>query len=131
MRPSILRLAAVLLAAPMALGAQVTGDAPYGKPAAIIDLGTSDGAALVQAQWRYSDAGFVEVDHHEPGPDLRASGAPNRTHDITPHAGTSCGIASRRKSTRRSPAPSSPASSKSTPRTSSASKAPESASACF
>ena len=87
MRPSILRLAAVLLAAPMALGAQVTGDAPYGKPAAIIDLGTSDGAALVQAQWRYSDAGFVEVDHHEPGPDLRASGAPNRTHDITPHAG--------------------------------------------
>ncbi len=87
MRPAILLLAGLVAAAPGVLGAQVTRDAPYGKPAAIIDLGTSDGAALVQGHWRYSDAAFVAVDHHEPGPDLRASGAPNRTHDITPHAG--------------------------------------------
>ena len=87
MRPSILRLAVALAAAPSALGAQVTGDAPYGKPVAVIDLGTSEGAALVRGSWRYSDADIVGVDHREPGPDLRASGVPNRTRDITPHAG--------------------------------------------
>ncbi|HEU5155062.1 MAG TPA: SMP-30/gluconolactonase/LRE family protein [Gemmatimonadales bacterium] len=67
--------------------AQVTGDAPYGKPAAVIDLGTAEGAALVQGQWRYSDAHFVAVEHHDPGPDLRPSGPPNRTNDLVPHAG--------------------------------------------
>src|SRR5262245_5566085 len=67
--------------------AQVTGDAPYGRPSAIIDLGSSDGAALVQGQWRYSDARFVEVEHHAPGVDLRPSGPPNRTNDLVPHAG--------------------------------------------
>ena len=87
MRPSILRLAVALAAAPSALGAQVTGDAPYGKPVAVIDLGTSAGAALVRGSWRYSDADIVGVDHREPGTDLRASGVPNRTRDITPHAG--------------------------------------------
>jgi gluconolactonase len=29
----------------------------------------------------------IEVDHRAPGPDLRPSGAPTRTHDIAPHAG--------------------------------------------
>jgi gluconolactonase len=67
--------------------AQVTGDAPYGKPAAVIDLGTAEGDALVQGQWRYSDAHFVEVEHHAPGADLRPSGPPNRTNDLLPHAG--------------------------------------------
>jgi gluconolactonase len=76
------------LAALPGLGtAQVTADAPYGKPVAIVNLGQSAAAALVGAEWRYSDAGFIEVDHRAPGPDLRPSGAPNRTHDITPHAG--------------------------------------------
>ncbi len=85
MRTSLIALAALTLVG-TAARAQVTGDAPYGKPVAVVDLGTSTGASLVGATWRYSDAGFVEVEHREPGTDLRPSGAPNRTHDITPHA---------------------------------------------
>jgi len=82
-------IAAALLAGlgPTAVRAQATGDAPYGKPAAVIDLGTTAGAALVAGQWRYSDARLVEVEHRAPGADLRPSGPPNRTNDITPRAG--------------------------------------------
>lgn len=82
------------LAAPIALlglagptAAQVTGDAPAGRPHAIVDLMTAEGAAMVRAEWRYADARIVEVDHRWPGPDLRATGAPNRTRDIEPRAG--------------------------------------------
>jgi gluconolactonase len=67
--------------------AQVTTDVPATLPAAIVDLRTDEGARLVGAAWRYSDVSVVEVEHREPGPDLRASGAANRTNDITPHAG--------------------------------------------
>lgn len=78
---------AAVLAAPAALAAQATVDLPAVLPAAVIDLRTTDGAALANARWRYSDARIVEVDHHDPGPDLRPSGPPNRTNDIEPHAG--------------------------------------------
>jgi len=81
---------AVGLASVMAAGrvhGQVTGDAPGGLPVAIVDLARPDGLALVRGTWRYADAQIVEVDHRAPGPDLRASGAPVRTHDLTPHAG--------------------------------------------
>jgi len=54
---------------------------------AVVDLRTSAGAALVGAEWRYHEAAVIEVDHHAPGPDLKASGAPIRTHDIEPKAG--------------------------------------------
>jgi gluconolactonase len=67
--------------------AQETTDLPVSLPAAVVDLRTAEGARLVGATWRYSDASVVEVDHREPGADLRPSGAPNRTNDITPHAG--------------------------------------------
>ena len=67
--------------------AQVTGDVPAVRPDAIVNLATEQGAALVRGQWRYSDARIVEVEHRGPGPDLRPSGPPNRTYDITPHAG--------------------------------------------
>ncbi len=66
--------------------AQVTTDLPAALPAAVVDLRTTEGAALVDAQWRYSDVKVVEVDHHAPGPDLRPSGPPNRTNDISPPA---------------------------------------------
>jgi gluconolactonase len=79
--------AVVLVAGPIAARAQITGDAPGRRPAAIVDLATDDGARLVKAEWRYRDAGIVEVAHRAPGPDLRPSGPPNRTHDITPQAG--------------------------------------------
>jgi gluconolactonase len=67
--------------------AQVTTDAPAGRPVAIVDLMTENGAGLVQATWRYSDVKVVDVEHRGPGPDLRPSGASNRTLDISPHAG--------------------------------------------
>lgn len=87
MRPSLLALVGLLALGPAGAVAQATGDAPYGKPTAVIDLGTGAGTALVRGEWRYSDARIVPVAHREPGPDLRPSGAPNQTHDLEPHAG--------------------------------------------
>ena len=79
--------ASILGAAPGVVTAQITADAPAVRPAAIVDLATDNGLRLVRARWRYSDVAIVEVDHRAPGPDLRPSGPPNRTYDITPHAG--------------------------------------------
>jgi gluconolactonase len=76
---------ALAVAAPAA--AQVTQDVLGKRPDAVVDLRTSEGAQLVRGTWRYSDAAIVEVDHRAPGPDLKPSGAPTRTYDITPHAG--------------------------------------------
>lgn len=77
----------VLAGGPSGAAAQITADAPGGRPTAIIDLATEAGVRLVKGQWRYSDARIVDVEHRAPGPDLRPSGPPNRTQDITPHAG--------------------------------------------
>lgn len=68
--------------------AQVTGDAPTGRPKAVLDLMTEAGAGLARATWRYRDAEIVSVEHRAVGPDLRPSGPPNRTFDIRPRAGT-------------------------------------------
>jgi gluconolactonase len=84
-RPALLAATWVLAAAAPG-AAQETVDLPAVLPAAVVDLRTDQGAALVQAQSRYSDVKIVEVAHHAPGPDLRPSGPPNRTNDITPHA---------------------------------------------
>ncbi len=54
---------------------------------AIVDLASSAGAALVHATWRVAQADVIEVAHHDPGPDKRPSGAPNRTKDVAPAAG--------------------------------------------
>ena len=56
-------------------------------PDAVVDLRTRAGIELVSGEWRYSDASIVEVSHRDPGPELKATGAPNRTHDIEPKAG--------------------------------------------
>jgi gluconolactonase len=80
-------LTAIVMAAPIVAPAQTTPDAPAGRPAAIVNLATEEGARLVKGQWRYRDVTIVEVEHRGPGPDLRPSGPPNRTHDIAPHAG--------------------------------------------
>jgi len=84
-RAVIAALVSTLLVA-VAAQAQITSDVPAVRPDAIVNLASDDGAALVAGQWRYSDARIVEVEHHAPGPDLRASGPPNRTYDIAPHA---------------------------------------------
>src|SRR5690349_1702700 len=78
---------ALTLAATVPSAAQITADVPIVRPDAIVDLATDQGAAAVAGQWRYSDAKIVEVEHRAVGPDLRASGAPNRTYDVVPHAG--------------------------------------------
>jgi len=57
-----------------------------GRPDAIVDLRTSEGAALVAAEWRYADAAFISVPFVDVGPDLAPSGPVNQTFDITPHA---------------------------------------------
>ena len=61
---------------------------PYGRPDATIDLRTREGAQVIQGKWRYNDVKIVEVDSKGLGPDLKPSGAPVRTYDYTPHAGT-------------------------------------------
>jgi gluconolactonase len=66
--------------------AQVTSDVPAGLPASIVDLRTVEGVELLGAEWRYHDVHIVETDHRLPGPDLRPSGPPSRTHDIEPQA---------------------------------------------
>jgi len=58
-----------------------------GRPDAIVDLRTMEGADLVRGQWRYSDARLSEVDFQGPGPDLRPSGRSVRTLDVSPRAG--------------------------------------------
>ncbi len=80
--------ALTLVLGPAAVTAQTTQDAPASRPAAVINLATDEGVRLVKGQWRYSDVRVVEVEHRGPGPDLRPSGAPNRTYDISPHAGS-------------------------------------------
>jgi gluconolactonase len=83
-----LGLAALFVFRPGGIAAQVTPDGPTnGRPVAVINLATPAGVQLVKGQWRYSDTKIIEVDHHSVGADLRPSGPPNRTHDITPHAG--------------------------------------------
>jgi gluconolactonase len=84
--PALLAAALAAALAPSAARAQVTTDLPAVLPGAVVDLRTTAGAALVHAQWRYSDVKVVEVDHRAPGPDLRPSGPPNRANDISPHA---------------------------------------------
>src|SRR5581483_5599259 len=61
-------------------------DPPLGRPDAIVDLATRDGAALVGATWRVRDAELVTIDGRGPGPDLKPSGKKVRTRDIAPHA---------------------------------------------
>jgi gluconolactonase len=76
------------LAAPLSVRAQHAVRQPIdGRPDAVIDLRTKEGADLVRGQWRYADARLSEVDSQGPGPDLRPSGPAVRTVDVTPKAG--------------------------------------------
>jgi gluconolactonase len=55
-------------------------------PNAVVDLRTREGIAMVRGEWRYRDAQIKEISHRGVGPDLKASGAANRTFDFTPDA---------------------------------------------
>jgi gluconolactonase len=54
---------------------------------AIVDLTSTDGVALVKGTWRVAQAGVIDVEHRNPGPDRRPSGTPNRTKDVELEAG--------------------------------------------
>jgi len=60
-----------------------------GRPDAVVDLQTDEGAALVGAVWRYSDARVEEIDFVAVGSSADPLGPgdrPNRTFDVLPHA---------------------------------------------
>jgi gluconolactonase len=96
MIPRMMRLAAVAAAAASALsvsGERVDAQHALGtvldrKPSAVIDLRTDQGVRLVNGAWRYADAAIVPVEFRGPGPDLKPTGAPHRTFDIFPKAGS-------------------------------------------
>jgi gluconolactonase len=83
------RLAALLRSQPLlaVLLLPTVQDPVAGPPAAVVDLATDAGTALVQGQWQYADVRIDEVDGRGVGPDLKPSGAPNRTYDYQPKAG--------------------------------------------
>lgn len=55
-------------------------------PDAVVDLRTIEGVTRLNASWRYSDTLINAIDHRSVGPDLKASGPPNRTFDFAPDA---------------------------------------------
>ena len=67
--------------------AQMVQDPPFGKPDAVVDLATDEGARLVSGTWHYHDVTIVPADFRTVGADLRPSGAPIKTYDYEPHAG--------------------------------------------
>jgi gluconolactonase len=77
-------LAAVLLAATASAADQDPLAAP---PQAVIDLATRDGAATVQAQWRYSDTRLTRIAFRDPGADGQPTGPDSQTYDFFPKAG--------------------------------------------
>src|SRR5690349_9760089 len=89
MRPftlGILPLLALLLARP-AWTLPTPLVRPLGRPDALVDLRTEDGARAVGGTWRYHDVDLLDVDARGPGPDLKPSGAAVRAHDYAPKAG--------------------------------------------
>ena len=68
-------------------GAAAHPPLPTGQPAAVVDLASREGVALVRGQWRYSDTRIIEVDFRGPGPDGQPTGAPLKTYDYAPKAG--------------------------------------------
>ena len=72
---------------PLLARAQVTGDPPFQRPDAIVDLRTRAGTELVQGVWRFHEAQVVPGTNRAPGPDLRPSGTPVKTLDLEPRAG--------------------------------------------
>ena len=59
--------------------AETNVDAPMGKPDAVIDLATRQGADLVKGQWRYSDTKITQVDFKAAGSDKQPTGKPIKT----------------------------------------------------
>ena len=87
-RSTLAALGLVLSLAAAKVGAQSIQDPPVGRPDAVVDLASLEGTQLVKGQWRYHDVKIVTADSRAVGPDLKPSGAPIKTYDYTPHAGS-------------------------------------------
>lgn len=72
----------------VAVGVSIMRDTPTTQPEAAIDLATIEGMKLVKGEWRYSDTKIIEVDFKGPGLDKQPTGAPVKTYDYFPHAGS-------------------------------------------
>jgi gluconolactonase len=72
----------------IAMAAVAPTDVPSEAPLATIDLGTKDGAALVQGQWRYSDTKIVETEFRTAGADGQPGSQVVKTYDYEPKAGS-------------------------------------------
>ncbi|MDX1942052.1 MAG: SMP-30/gluconolactonase/LRE family protein [Saprospiraceae bacterium] len=72
---------------------QESRELAIGQPNAIVDLRTNEGAKLVKATWKYSDAKLVDAKFNAPGPDkndpllLYPTGKTIHTQDLMPKAG--------------------------------------------
>ena len=73
--------------------AQTVQDPPFGRPDAVVDLGSRDGVQLIQGQWRYHDVSIIDADSRAVGPDLRPSGAPTQNVRLR----SPCGIVGLRR----------------------------------
>ncbi|MEQ1765705.1 MAG: SMP-30/gluconolactonase/LRE family protein [Pyrinomonadaceae bacterium] len=76
-----------ILSAVILTAATFAQDAPAGKPAASIDLASTEGVKLVSGQWRYSDTKIVEANFNAAGSDNQPSGPSVKTYDYEPKAG--------------------------------------------
>lgn len=76
-----------LVLAVVSLAASVQALAAHHQVEATVDLMTDAGAALVEGEWRYSDARIVATAFRAAGADNQPTGAPVTTYDIAPKAG--------------------------------------------
>jgi gluconolactonase len=87
LRILLLRIAAIVCTFSVSLANAAEPAVPNGTPTATIDLATTEGASLVNGQWRYSDVRIIETDFRAPGEDGQPGSTPVKTYDYTPHAG--------------------------------------------
>jgi gluconolactonase len=87
----LLKLSTIVAAALLAssvIHAEAVQDPPFGRPDAVVDLATREGASLVEGQWRYHEVKIVDAESKSVGPDLRPTGSETiKTYDYIPHAG--------------------------------------------
>ena len=84
----------LLIGASILVFAQETRQLAIDKPLAIVDLKTTEGAALVSAKWFVQNADIVNVDFRAPGPyaadalALYPTGSAIRSHSLRPQIGS-------------------------------------------
>jgi gluconolactonase len=85
--PQVIGAAVLMLTASLAEAQHAVRRSTDGRPDAVVDLRTEEGARIVQGQWRYSDTRLAEVAARAPGADLRPSGRSIKAVEIRPRAG--------------------------------------------